>query len=34
MKLGLQGKAAIYQKFAPGKDDCEKVLNRLESCFM
>jgi hypothetical protein len=31
---GLQGKATIYQKFAPGKDDCEKVLNRLESCFM
>jgi hypothetical protein len=26
---GLQGKATIYQKFAPGKDGCEKVLNRL-----
>ena len=26
---GLQGAATIYQKFAPGKDDCKKVLNRL-----
>jgi len=26
---GLQGKATIYQRFAPGKDDCEKVLKRL-----
>ena len=26
---GLQGKATIYQQFAPGKNDCEKVLKRL-----
>jgi AbiU2 len=26
---GLVGKATTYQRFAPGKDDCEKVLERL-----
>jgi putative ABC transport system permease protein len=25
----IQGKATIYQKFAPGKDDCKEVLKRL-----
>ena len=26
----LQGKATIYQKFAPGKEDCNKVLKNLK----
>jgi hypothetical protein len=29
---GLQGKITTYQRFAPGKDSCEKVLEGLRVC--
>jgi len=29
---GFHGSTTTYQKFAPGKDDCENVLKRLQIC--